>query len=58
MRHLLIERARRKLRERHGGVLQPVDVDDVQIASRQMKLVWSSRFTRSAKKLGAHNEVC
>jgi RNA polymerase sigma factor (TIGR02999 family) len=33
MRHLLIERARRKLRERHGGVLQRVDVDDVQIAA-------------------------
>jgi len=22
-----------------------------------MKLVWPSRFTRSAKKLGTHNEV-
>ena len=33
MRHLLIERARRKLRERHGGVLQRVDVDDVEIAA-------------------------
>ena len=33
MRHLLIERARRKLRERHGGVLQRVDVDEVQIAA-------------------------
>jgi RNA polymerase sigma factor (TIGR02999 family) len=29
MRHLLIERARRKLRERHGGLLQRVDLDDV-----------------------------
>jgi RNA polymerase sigma factor (TIGR02999 family) len=28
MRHLLIERARRKLRERHGGVLQRVEADD------------------------------
>ena len=33
MRHLLIERARRKLRERHGGALQRVDVDDVEIAA-------------------------
>ena len=33
MRHLLIERARRKLRERHGGLLQRVDVDDVEIAA-------------------------
>jgi RNA polymerase sigma factor (TIGR02999 family) len=33
MRHLLIERARRKLRERHGGILQRVDIDDVQIAA-------------------------
>ena len=33
MRHLLIERARRKLRERHGGVLQRVDLDDVEIAA-------------------------
>ena len=33
MRHLLIERARRKLRERHGGDLQRVDVDDVEIAA-------------------------
>ena len=33
MRHLLIERARRKLRERHGGVLQRVNVDDVEIAA-------------------------
>lgn len=33
MRHLLIERARRKLRERHGGALQRVDVDDVAIAA-------------------------
>jgi RNA polymerase sigma factor (TIGR02999 family) len=33
MRHLLIERARRKLRERHGGLLQRVDFDDVEIAA-------------------------
>ena len=33
MRHLLIERARRKMRERHGGALQRVDVDDVEIAA-------------------------
>ena len=33
MRHLLIERARRKLRERHGGVLQRVDADDVEIVA-------------------------
>lgn len=33
MRHLLIERARRKLRERHGGVLQRVDLDDVEITA-------------------------
>ena len=33
MRHLLIERARRKLRERHGGALQRVDADDVAIAA-------------------------
>ena len=33
MRHRLIERARRKLRERHGGVLQRVDVEDVEIAA-------------------------
>ena len=33
MRHLLIERARRKLRERHGGGLQRVDVDEVDIAA-------------------------
>ena len=33
MRHLLIERARRKLRERHGGLLQRVDLDDVAIAA-------------------------
>jgi RNA polymerase sigma factor (TIGR02999 family) len=33
MRHLLIERARRKLRERHGGLLQRVDLDDVEAAA-------------------------
>ena len=33
MRHLLIERARRKLRERHGGLLQRVDLDDVAVAA-------------------------
>lgn len=33
MRHLLIDRARRKLRERHGGVLRRVDVDEVEIAA-------------------------
>lgn len=33
MRHLLIERARRKLRERHGGELQRVDFDDVNITA-------------------------
>ena len=33
MRHLMIERARRKLRERHGGALQRVDIDDVEIAA-------------------------
>lgn len=33
MRHLLIERARRKLRERHGGDLQRVDLEDVEIAA-------------------------
>jgi RNA polymerase sigma factor (TIGR02999 family) len=33
MRHLLIERARRKLRERHGGVLRRVDIEDVEIAA-------------------------
>ena len=33
MRHLLIERARRKLRERHGGGLQRVDADAVEIAA-------------------------
>ncbi len=33
MRHLLIDRARRRLRERHGGVLQRVDIDGVEIAA-------------------------
>ncbi len=33
MRHLLIERARRKLRERHGGLLQRVPFDDLDIAA-------------------------
>lgn len=33
MRHLLIERARRKMRERHGGALQRVDVEEVEIAA-------------------------
>jgi len=33
MRHLLIERARRKLRERHGGALQRMDVDEVEMAA-------------------------
>lgn len=33
MRHLLIERARRKLRERHGGALQRIDLDEVEIAA-------------------------
>jgi RNA polymerase sigma factor (TIGR02999 family) len=33
MRHLLIERARRKLRERHGGALQRVDFNDMEIAA-------------------------
>ncbi|MBI4664494.1 MAG: sigma-70 family RNA polymerase sigma factor [Verrucomicrobia bacterium] len=33
MRHLLIERARRKSRERHGGALQRMDIDDVEIAA-------------------------
>ena len=33
MRHLLIERARRKVRERHGGLLQRVAFDDLEIAT-------------------------
>jgi RNA polymerase sigma factor (TIGR02999 family) len=33
MRHLLIERARRKLRERHGGALQRVDTEEVELAA-------------------------
>jgi RNA polymerase sigma factor (TIGR02999 family) len=33
MRHLLIERARRKLRERHGGLLQRVDIDDLAVTA-------------------------
>jgi RNA polymerase sigma factor (TIGR02999 family) len=33
MRHLLIERARRKLRERHGGFLQRVEINDLEIAA-------------------------
>jgi hypothetical protein len=33
LRHVLVERARRQLRERHGGALQRVDVDDVEIAA-------------------------
>lgn len=33
MRHLLIERARRKVRERHGGLLQRVDLNDLEIAA-------------------------
>jgi RNA polymerase sigma factor (TIGR02999 family) len=33
MRHLLIDRARRKLRERHGSGLQRVNVEDVEIAA-------------------------
>ncbi len=33
MRHLLIERARHKLRDRHGGLLQRVEVDVVDIAA-------------------------
>lgn len=31
MRHLLIERARRKVRERHGAGLQRVDIEDVEL---------------------------
>ena len=33
MRHLLIERARRKLRARHGGGMERVDSDEVEIAA-------------------------
>jgi len=33
MRHLLIERARRKMRERHGGALQRVDLENVELAA-------------------------
>ncbi len=33
MRHLLIERARRKLRARHGGGMERVDADEVEIAA-------------------------
>jgi RNA polymerase sigma factor (TIGR02999 family) len=33
MRHLLIERARRRLRERHGGALQRVDAEAIEIAA-------------------------
>ena len=33
MRHLLIERARRKMRERHGGALCRVDLEAVEIAA-------------------------
>ncbi len=33
MRHLLIERARRKLRARHGGGMERVDPDEVEIAA-------------------------
>ena len=33
MRHLLIERARRKLRARHGGVLRRVEFEEVEIAA-------------------------
>lgn len=33
MRHLLIERARRKLRQRHGGALERVDIGELEIAA-------------------------
>lgn len=33
MRHLLIDRARRRLRERHGGALQRVDVEVADVAA-------------------------
>ena len=33
MRHILIERARRKLRARHGGGLERIDVDAIEIAA-------------------------
>ena len=33
MRHLLIERARRKLRARHGGGMERVNADEVEIAA-------------------------
>jgi RNA polymerase sigma factor (TIGR02999 family) len=33
MRHILIERARRKLRARHGGELERVDLDAIEIAA-------------------------
>jgi RNA polymerase sigma factor (TIGR02999 family) len=32
MRHLLIDRARRKLTKRHGGELRRIDIDSVEIA--------------------------
>lgn len=33
MRHILIERARRKLRVRHGGALHRVDIDSIEISA-------------------------
>ena len=33
MRHILVDRARRRLRARHGGNAERVDVDDVEIAA-------------------------
>jgi RNA polymerase sigma factor (TIGR02999 family) len=33
MRHLLIERARRKMRQRHGGGMERVGLDEVEIAA-------------------------
>jgi RNA polymerase sigma factor (TIGR02999 family) len=33
MRHILIDRARRKLAQRHGGGLERVDLDEIEIAA-------------------------
>jgi RNA polymerase sigma factor (TIGR02999 family) len=33
MRHLLIERTRRRMRQRHGGALQRVDAEEIEIAA-------------------------
>lgn len=56
MRHILVDRARRKARVRHGGDLQPLNIDRLDLASPEDAPVVLA-VDEALKKLAEHDEV-